>query len=109
MLENERAFRPDAETRAALLNLWSIMDGCIQRGFEANGLLPGVLKVWDSQANMVLLRVRDAADTFERLRARKVLIKNVSTMHPLLAQCLRLTVGSAEQNDLLLQALAASL
>jgi len=25
--------------------------------------LPGVLKVWDSQANMVLLRVRDAADT----------------------------------------------
>jgi len=45
MLENERAFRPDAETRAALLNLWAIMEGCIQRGFEANGLLPGVLKV----------------------------------------------------------------
>ena len=45
MLENERAFRPDAETRAALLNLWSIMDDCIQRGFAANGLLPGVLKV----------------------------------------------------------------
>ena len=30
MLENERAFRPDGETRAALLNLWSIMDGCIR-------------------------------------------------------------------------------
>ncbi len=45
MLENERAFRPDAETRAALLHIWSVMDGCIERGFEANGLLPGVLKV----------------------------------------------------------------
>ena len=80
-----------------------------ERFVAALRTLPGVLQVWDSQANMVLLRVRDAADTFERLRARKVLIKNVSTMHPLLAQCLRLTVGSAEQNDLLLQALAASL
>jgi L-serine dehydratase len=45
MLENERAFRPDAETRATLLNIWSVMDGCIQRGFDASGLLPGVLKV----------------------------------------------------------------
>ncbi|MDH5175467.1 MAG: L-serine ammonia-lyase [Gammaproteobacteria bacterium] len=45
ILENERAFRPDGETRAALLHIWAVMDGCIKRGFESNGLLPGVLKV----------------------------------------------------------------
>lgn len=71
--------------------------------------LPGVLKVWDSQANMVLIRVADAARTFAALCQRKVLIKNVSTMHPLLAQCLRLTVGSGADNAQMLSALQASL
>jgi L-serine dehydratase len=45
VLANERAFRSDAETRAALLRIWSVMQGCIERGFTAQGLLPGVLKV----------------------------------------------------------------
>ena len=71
--------------------------------------LPGVLKVWDSEANMVLLRVPDAARTFEGMKNRKVLVKNVSTMHPLLAGCLRLTVGSAADNAQMLAALQASL
>ena len=71
--------------------------------------LPGVLKVWDSEANMVLLRVPDAARTFEGMKNRKVLVKNVSTMHPLLAGCLRLTVGSTADNAQMLAALQASL
>ena len=71
--------------------------------------LPGVLKVWDSEANMVLLRVPDAARTFEGMKNRKVLVKNVSTMHPLLANCLRLTVGNADDNAQMLAALQASL
>ena len=71
--------------------------------------LPGVRKVWDSQANMVLIRVPDAARTFEGMKARGVLVKNVSTMHPLLAGCLRLTVGSAADNAQMLAALQASL
>ncbi|OJX30300.1 MAG: histidinol-phosphate transaminase [Burkholderiales bacterium 68-12] len=71
--------------------------------------LPGVEKCWDSEANMVLVRVPDAARTFAGLRERKVLVKNVSTMHPLLANCLRLTVGTAADNAVLLQALQASL
>jgi len=45
VLANERAFRPDAETAAALLGIWSVMHACIERGFRASGLLPGVLKV----------------------------------------------------------------
>jgi len=71
--------------------------------------MPGIGKCWDSEANMVLVRVPDAARTFAAMRERKVLVKNVSTMHPLLANCLRLTVGSADDNAIMLQALQASL
>ncbi len=45
VLANERAFRPEPETRAALLHLWAVMSDCIERGFRGTGLLPGVLKV----------------------------------------------------------------
>jgi histidinol-phosphate aminotransferase len=70
--------------------------------------LPGV-QPFPSEANMILARVPDAAKTFDGLKAHKVLIKNVSKMHPLLANCLRLTVGTAAENDQLLAALKASL
>lgn len=71
--------------------------------------MPGVLKVWDSEANMVLIRVADSARVHAGMAASKVLVKNVSTMHPLLANCLRLTVGSAAENAQMLAALQASL
>lgn len=71
--------------------------------------MPGIERVWDSEANMVLVRVPDAARAFEGMKARKVLVKNVSTMHPLLARCLRLTVGSEADNARMLDALQASL
>ena len=71
--------------------------------------LPGIEKCWDSQANMVLVRVADAARTYAGMQARKVLIKNVSTMHSTLANCLRLTVGSADDNARMLAALKDSL
>jgi L-serine dehydratase len=45
VLANERAFRRDEETVAALLRVWSVMNDCIERGFRGTGLLPGVLKV----------------------------------------------------------------
>ena len=76
--------------------------------FAALQTLPGT-RVWKSDANMVLLRVPDAAKTFEGLRARKVLVKNVSKMHPLLVNCLRLTVGTADENVQMLAALKESL
>ena len=60
-------------------------------------------------ALVILLRVPDAAKTFAGLRERKVLVKNVSKMHPLLDNCLRLTVGTPEENAQLLAALKASL
>ena len=71
--------------------------------------MPGIEKVWNSEANMVLVRVADAGKTYEGMKTRKVLIKNVSTMHPLLHNCLRLTVGNAQDNATMLAALQASL
>ena len=70
--------------------------------------LPGV-KAWPSDANMVLVRVPDAQAAFEGMKRRGVLVKNVSKMHPLLANCLRLTVGTADENAQMLTALQACL
>jgi histidinol-phosphate aminotransferase len=67
------------------------------------------VKAWDSDANMVLVCVPDAQKTFDGLKARGVLVKNVSKMHALLAQCLRLTVGTADENSRLLAAFQESL
>ena len=67
------------------------------------------LKSWPSDANMILVRVADPAASFEGMKARKVLVKNVSRMHPLLAGCLRLTVGTAEENTQMLAALQSTL
>lgn len=78
------------------------------RLLQALAGLPGVT-VWPSDANMVLVRVPDAAAAFDGMKRRGVLVKNVSTMHPLLANCLRLTVGTAEENAQMLAALQASL
>ena len=70
--------------------------------------LPGVQRVWPSEANMILIRVADAATTFAGMKQRGVLIKNVSALHPLLAHCLRLTVGTPEENARMIEALAAA-
>ena len=75
---------------------------------RALGELPGV-KAWPSDANMILARVPDAQKAFEGMKSLGVLVKNVSKMHPLLANCLRLTVGTAEENDRMLAALKTSL
>ena len=75
---------------------------------EALAAWPGV-RAYPSDANMILLRVPDAPKTFEALKSRKVLVKNVSTMHPLLTNCLRLTVGTVDENQRLLSALKDSL
>ncbi|MEJ7688278.1 MAG: histidinol-phosphate transaminase [Variovorax sp.] len=78
------------------------------RLFEGLARLPA-LQSWPSDANMILVRVPDAARTFDGMKARGVLVKNVSRMHPLLANCLRLTVGTADENSQMLAALEASL
>ena len=45
ILANERAYRPESETRAQLDAIWAAMRGCIKRGISTSGILPGGLKV----------------------------------------------------------------
>ncbi|ATB37687.1 L-serine dehydratase [Cystobacter fuscus] len=45
MLENEKALRSEAQVRAGLLRIWEVMQACVKRGCEREGLLPGGLKV----------------------------------------------------------------
>jgi histidinol-phosphate aminotransferase len=66
--------------------------------------MPG-MTVFPSAANFLLVRVPDAGIAFETLLTSRVLIKNVSKMHPLLANCVRLTVGTAEENAHMVAAL----
>jgi histidinol-phosphate aminotransferase len=80
-----------------------------ERGRIQSALKEMGLKSWPSDANMILVRVPDAARSFDGMKARKVLVKNVSKMHPLLAGCLRLTVGTADENAQMLAALQATL
>ena len=64
--------------------------------------IPGVT-VYPTATNFVLARVPDANDWFDRLRDAKILVKNLHGWHPLLSNCLRITVGTPMENDELLR------
>lgn len=68
---------------------------------KALAQLPGV-EVFPTQANFFLMRVPDAARTFEALKSQGVLVKQ---LHPGLKNCLRITVGTPDENRILLSAL----
>ncbi|MEO8751809.1 MAG: histidinol-phosphate transaminase [Casimicrobiaceae bacterium] len=61
--------------------------------------------VFPSHANFLLVRVPDAPHWFATLRDAGILVKNVDGWHPLLANCLRITVGTPAENNALLDAL----
>ncbi len=63
-------------------------------------------EVYPSAANFILFRAPGEGEAvFERLRAHKVLVRCLHGSHPLLADCLRVTVGLPEENDAFLKAL----
>ena len=62
-----------------------------------------------SEANFILIRVADAARTFQGLVSRRILVKNTSGTHPLMHNTLRLTIGTADENDALIAALKQSI
>jgi histidinol-phosphate aminotransferase len=86
----------------------AVLRGERERLQKALRALPGV-EAFPSEANMILVRVADGAAAFEGIKRRGVLVKNVASLHPLLANCLRLTVGTPEENALMIEALRASL
>jgi histidinol-phosphate aminotransferase len=69
--------------------------------------MPGV-EVFPSAANFILIRVANSDDAHAKLLSHKVLVKNVSKMHSVLTNCLRITVSTPEENSTFLDAFAAS-
>ena len=67
-------------------------------------VLDGV-KAFPSDANFILFRVSKASQVFSELRKRNILIKNLDGSHPLLKNCLRVTIGTPDENKQFLRVL----
>lgn len=73
------------------------------RVIEGLRMIPGV-KPFPSDANYVLFHVENAAQLWEMLYGRGVLVRDFSRA-PHLEDCLRVSIGSSEENDAFLKAL----
>ena len=67
-------------------------------------VLDGV-EVFPSDANFILFRVSKASQIFSELKQRNILIKNLDGLHPLLKNCLSVTIGTPDENKQFLRAL----
>ena len=72
--------------------------------YERLSSMDGV-QVWPSKANFLLLRTSLGSGTATALRERGVLVKDLHGASPLLRDCIRVTVGRADENAAFLQAL----
>ena len=45
MRANEKAWRTDAQTQSGLLQLWQVMQACVEQGLQQDGILPGGLNL----------------------------------------------------------------
>jgi len=70
--------------------------------------VPGVT-AYPSDANFILFRINEAERIFDGLKRRGVLIKSLHGSHRLLADCLRVTVGTPDENTAFLTALTQTL
>jgi histidinol-phosphate aminotransferase len=78
---------------------------------ERLAVLDGV-EIFPTNANFILFRMiqgHKAGEVFQELKKRRILIKNLDGSHPLLKNCLRVTVGTPAENVQFLEALQASL
>jgi len=67
-------------------------------------VLDGV-EAFPSDANFILFRVSKASQVFLELKKRDILIKNLDSSHPLLKNCLRVTIGTPDENKQFLRVL----
>ena len=74
-----------------------------ERMLQELARIPG-LTVFPSDANYILVRMRGAGEVWQKLYDRGILVRDFSSA-PRLENCLRITVGTREENDRLLAAL----
>jgi histidinol-phosphate aminotransferase len=79
-----------------------------ERNRLANELqkIPIVQEIFPSDANFLLVRIEEARKVYEYLLSRGIVVRDRSTT-PGCADCLRITVGTPKENDLLLSALSS--
>lgn len=66
--------------------------------------LSGVLQVYPSQGNFLLVQIRGSSQVFEALRAEGVIVRDRSReLH--CEECLRISIGTPEENELLVEAI----
>jgi histidinol-phosphate aminotransferase len=75
-----------------------------QRLLAALPTFPNVVRIWPSDANFMLAEFADPTLALARARGARLLIRDVRG-YPGLERCLRISVGSPEQNDRLLESL----
>ncbi len=66
--------------------------------------LPLVQKVYPSDANFLLVKVRDAAAVYDYLLTKEIVVRDRSRVQ-LCEDCLRITIGTEKENTLLIDAL----
>ena len=64
--------------------------------------LPNIEKIYDSSANFILIIANDAKNLYEKLKAKGIIIRSRANDIP---NGLRITVGSPQENQMLLQAM----
>ncbi len=72
---------------------------------ERLNAIDGVVQAWYSQTNFILFRVANAPSVFEHLKKQGILMKCLHGSHTLLDNCLRVTVGTPDENQAFLQTL----
>ncbi|MGH8653984.1 MAG: histidinol-phosphate transaminase [Gammaproteobacteria bacterium] len=77
-----------------------------ERLAESLGALPQI-KFWPSKTNFLTLENKRCDDLADRLKQKGILIKDLTGVHPLVEGCIRVTVGTPEENNIFLQALAS--
>jgi histidinol-phosphate aminotransferase len=66
--------------------------------------IPCIEQVFPSDANFILVRCKNAAALYEYLVSKEIIVRNRST-EPLLQNCLRITVGTRQENEQLIRAM----
>jgi len=61
-----------------------------------------VRKIWPSDSNFLLVKVNDADGTYNYLTDNKIIVRN---RHSVAENCLRITIGTRRENDILLKVL----
>ena len=77
--------------------------------FRGLGLPAQSSEVFDSCANFILFRLPKAFEVFEALKNQGILVKYAGAAHPLLHDCLRITVSTEQENAQMLKALKESI